>query len=147
MGRLSLRQGRNSSKGQHCRLQTTALTWTTRQCEVSWPAAGASCSCCLAAPVFASTPFASWMICRRLTVATAELHACTVGGVLQATSSRPPIHLRRAGRPAADAQGRCNAPTATLLVGWRAPTSARVPLATMLRLQGAKQRALSPGAV
>ena len=64
---------------------------------------------------------------------------CNVGGLQQTTSHLPRTYLRRAGWPAADAQGCCNAPTATLLVGWRASTSARVPLPAVLRLQRATQ--------
>ncbi len=80
------------------------------------------------------------------TVSTARLVACPhlrSGWFLYL----PRTDLRRAGRPAADAQGRCDAPTATLLVGWWASTSARVPLPAVLRLQRAKQCDDSAGAV
>ena len=63
----------------------------------------------------------------------------------QATPSPPRTHLRRAGRPAADAQGCCHTPTAALLVRWWASAAARVPLPAVSRLQTAKQCDRSAG--
>ena len=50
--------GAKQLKEASCCLHTIGPTWTPRRCDVSSPAAGASCSCCQAAESLTSTLFA-----------------------------------------------------------------------------------------